>query len=344
MGFFGPQPRDECLRLGAIAVLEKPLDADQLRAAAEGALQRVATIGRDPHRDRVTGLLSRAALAEAFAQQVVDASGRGTPLSIARLDFDIVGPSQTSQPLSRDDELLKAVGARLVDELSEGTIVVRWEGNDFVVLFPNTDTAGAIEQLGAAQTAITSSRFECSDGHTAELTFSGGVVPVEPETLMDEAVATADHLLVRARTEGRSRLLSPHDIVEQPEPTILVAEDDRVAASLVKHRLARAGFDVVHRDDGAKALSAAMERNVSLFVLDIRMPGMDGLDLLKRLRQSDQYADTPVLMLTSLGREEDIVRAFDLGATDYVTKPFSPVALLARVQRLLRRQGASTAQ
>jgi len=344
LGFFGPQPRDECLRLGAMAVLEKPLDADALRAAAEGPLQHVATIGRDPQHDRVTGLLSRAALAEAFAQQVVDASGRGMPLSIARLDIDVVGPSESSQLLARDDELLRGVGARLVDELSEGTIIGRWEGNDFVVLFPNTNTAGAMEQLRKAQTAFTSSRFERSDDGPVELTFSGAVIPVEPETLMDEAVATADHLLVRARTEGPSRLFSPDDVVEHPEPTILVAEDDRVAASLVKHRLARAGFDVVHRDDGAKALSAAMERNVSLFVLDIRMPGMDGLELLKRLRESDRYAEAPVLMLTSLGREEDIVRAFDLGATDYVTKPFSPVELLARVQRLLRRQDAGATQ
>jgi PleD family two-component response regulator len=275
---------------------------------------------------------------------VVDAGGRDTPLSIARLDFHIVGASDASQPLSRDDELLKAVGARLVDELPEGATIVRWEGDDFVVLFPKSDTARAIELLGAAQTVFSSSRFERSDGDTVELTFSGGIIPVEPETLVDEAVATADHLLVRARTEGPSRLLSPQDVVERPEPTILVAEDDRVAASLVKHRLARAGFDVVHLDDGAKALSAAMERNVSLFVLDIRMPGMDGLELLKRLRESDRYAEAPVLMLTSLGREEDIVRAFDLGATDYVTKPFSPVELLARVQRLLRRQGARTAQ
>jgi DNA-binding response OmpR family regulator len=64
---------------------------------------------------------------------------------------------------------------------------------------------------------------------------------------------------------------------------------------------------------------------------------MDGIELLKRLRDSKQHADTPILMLTSLGREEDIVRAFKLGASDYLTKPFSPVELLARVQRLLRQ-------
>jgi diguanylate cyclase (GGDEF)-like protein len=341
LGFFGPQPRDECLRLGAIAVLDKPLNPDQLRATAEEPLQQVVTVGRDPHHDRVTGLISRAAFAEAFTRQLADASAGAADLSIARLDFDASVGGQLVPDLSLDDEMLKAIGARLAQELPTNAIVVRWQEDEFVVLMPNTDTAHAVDELQETQHTFNSTPFERPNGATMQVTFSGGVVPVEPETLMDEAVATADHLLIRARTAGQSQLLSPEDPVQEAEPTILVAEDDRVAAALVKHRLARAGFEVVHHDNGATALDDAMGRNVALFVLDIRMPAMDGLELLKRLRESPKYDQTPILMLTSLGREEDIVRAFDLGASDYVTKPFSPVELLARVHRLLRRAGAN---
>ncbi|MDH5549462.1 MAG: response regulator [Gemmatimonadota bacterium] len=123
---------------------------------------------------------------------------------------------------------------------------------------------------------------------------------------------------------------------------MLVAEDDRVTATLVRHRLERAGFEVVHCESGTLALEAAEQVTFGLCISDIRMPGLDGFELVKRLRALPQYEAVPILMLTSLGREEDIVRAFSLGASDYMTKPFSPVELLARVQRLLRRRVSSS--
>ena len=75
----------------------------------------------------------------------------------------------------------------------------------------------------------------------------------------------------------------------------------------------------------------------ALAILDVKMPEMDGLELLTRLRRQSTFRDLPIVMLTSLGKEEDVVRGFDLGADDYVLKPFSPDELMARVSRLLRR-------
>ncbi|MDH3725680.1 MAG: response regulator [Thermoleophilia bacterium] len=119
--------------------------------------------------------------------------------------------------------------------------------------------------------------------------------------------------------------------------SILVAEDDELTAALVVDRLDREGHRVVHRRDGAAALEAARNEPVSLAILDVKMPGMDGFEVLGRLRELESFQSVPVLMLTSMGGEHDVVRGFSLGADDYILKPFSPGELTARVRRLLER-------
>ena len=120
--------------------------------------------------------------------------------------------------------------------------------------------------------------------------------------------------------------------------TVLFAEDDLLSAALLQHRLEGEGFRVLHFADGAQALEGALSNPIDLAVLDVKMPGMDGFELLERLRKVPAFHEIPIIMLTSLGKEEDVRRGFDLGASDYMVKPFSPVEVLARIRRLLLRQ------
>ena len=118
---------------------------------------------------------------------------------------------------------------------------------------------------------------------------------------------------------------------------ILIAEDDRLTLSLIKDRLERAGHQVDHRPDGIEALDAATSGSYALFVIDVKMPRLDGFGLVQQIRALPRYATTPVLMLTALGGPQDVVRGFQIGVDDYVRKPFSPTELLARIDRLLAR-------
>ena len=115
---------------------------------------------------------------------------------------------------------------------------------------------------------------------------------------------------------------------------ILVVEDDRDIAELVRGNLEAAGFDcrVVH--EGDLALRAVRERAPDLLVLDVMLPGVDGLEITRRLRQRSAV---PILLLTARREEADKILGFELGADDYLTKPFSPRELVARVRALLRR-------
>jgi DNA-binding response OmpR family regulator len=118
---------------------------------------------------------------------------------------------------------------------------------------------------------------------------------------------------------------------------ILVADDDLELSGLVAFALRQGGFTVVEAPDGPAALAAAREGSPDLVILDVNMPRLSGFEVLERLRA---FSNVPVLMLTVRAGEDDQVRGLDLGADDYLPKPFSPRTLLARVRALLRRGGA----
>jgi DNA-binding response OmpR family regulator len=116
--------------------------------------------------------------------------------------------------------------------------------------------------------------------------------------------------------------------------TVLLVEDSRVLVRAILDELQAAGYDVVHTPDGAAALDLHARHRPGLVILDWGLPGLDGLEVLRRLRQ---VASTPVLMLTGRGEEADRVLGLEVGADDYLTKPFSMRELLARVRAVLRR-------
>jgi DNA-binding response OmpR family regulator len=120
----------------------------------------------------------------------------------------------------------------------------------------------------------------------------------------------------------------------------LVVDDDRVLADVVAFTLRREGFEVSKVYDGEAALQQWLEKQPDLIVLDVNLPKLDGFAVCQQIRQQD---DTPILLLTVRDEEDDIVRGLELGADDYITKPFSPRQLVARAQAVLRRAGKKPA-
>ncbi len=117
-------------------------------------------------------------------------------------------------------------------------------------------------------------------------------------------------------------------------PTILIADDDRKITDMLRRTLTYEGYHVVTAADGREALDQAKAHRPDLVVLDWMMPALDGLAVARRLREVDQ---TPILMLTARDAVEDRAEGLDMGADDYLVKPFAPVELLARIRALLRR-------
>jgi phosphate regulon transcriptional regulator PhoB len=118
---------------------------------------------------------------------------------------------------------------------------------------------------------------------------------------------------------------------------VLVIDDERDIVALLRYHLEKAGFQCLEAMDGATALRLIREQHPDLLLLDLMLPGMDGLEICRRLRQDATTARLPIVMLTAKAEEVDRVVGLEVGADDYVVKPFSPRELIARIRAILRR-------
>ncbi|MBO6633893.1 response regulator [Parvibaculum sp.] len=121
---------------------------------------------------------------------------------------------------------------------------------------------------------------------------------------------------------------------------ILVCDDDPLLVELIDFRLRARGYDVVVAKDGNEAMTCVVRERPSLIVLDAMMPRMDGFEVLTRIKDDDELAHIPVIMLTARKSERDIVSALERGAEDYLVKPFIPDELIARLTKILSKSAA----
>lgn len=298
--------RSECYALGADAFLTKPVDPDELERV-------LATLRRTPHRTSNT-LSDRARLLHEFTM------GRSQQ-TVAMLRFHPIEGAGAPTDAFTVDRLARKVAARLTDIGP----VAAWSDELYCTVL-NRPPADAVTLLDAIRVGL---RHIPADG--GPHTFSAGVADGGRGTLL-EVCSLASRRLWEAMAEGGDRVAAPGSI---GRPAILVAEDDRVVAALVVARLEEAGFDVRHVTNGRKALDALADDPPALLLLDVNMPETDGFAVLEEVRASERWRGIPVIMLTGEEAEAQVVRAFALGADDYVVKPFSPAELTARVIRSL---------
>ena len=122
-----------------------------------------------------------------------------------------------------------------------------------------------------------------------------------------------------------------------PKPQLLLVEDDAALAELVRWHFERQDYEVRQTGDGEEALILARERTPDIVLLDWMIENLSGIEVCRQLRKADTTANVPIIMLTARGEEDDRIRGLEIGADDYVTKPFSPRELVARVHAVLRR-------
>jgi DNA-binding response OmpR family regulator len=135
-----------------------------------------------------------------------------------------------------------------------------------------------------------------------------------------------------------------HNALPPSRPVIFVVEDDADIARLIAHNLQAAGFNVQRFDSASSVITEAIREVPALFLLDVMLPGTDGFELCRHIRQNPALAGIPVIFLTAKTSESDRVKGLELGGDDYITKPFSPRELLARIRTILRGVGQSASE
>jgi diguanylate cyclase (GGDEF)-like protein len=332
----GASAKAECFALGAEGYFEKPFDLRVFTSAVSARLQHLVDQAMAARHDPLTGLPNRAAFVEEFER--TRRMFPGESRAIAVLDLDHFRWVEENLGREASERLLTRASAHLARALGQAACFARWDADEFIVLFAPGTGAQATQILEQALSALREQDFrESRSQPPIALSFSAGVADVGADVALEDALAAADRLRDMAKMAGRSRIVSSESGSAPPPRRILLAEDDPNIVKLVTRHLAREGFDVLHFPDGASALAAAPGSGAVAVLADIEMPILDGLGLLKGLRQRPELRHVPVMMLTAMGDESYIVRAFELGADDYVLKPFSMREVVVRLRRLLRR-------
>ncbi|MBT8396177.1 MAG: response regulator [Gemmatimonadetes bacterium] len=325
-----PDVKAECLALGAQSFFEKPVDPTAIATTVSSCLHAVAKRRLNETTDALTHLLKRNVIRDLWDRWTFP-----DPSSVGIVGLDGFRKLEERFDHEIADSVLASVGTLIRDAVPKGSVAARWEEAEFLLLCPGLNRQATSGLLQKILDAIRDLTHRDPRGESFRVTASGGVVEITSGAVFDDAVEEAYALLEEAFESGGNTLAETAGADDAA--TILVAEDDPLSAGILIHRLEKEGFNVLHFPDGSEALEGALANQISMAILDVKMPGMDGFELLERLRKVPAYYGLPIMMLTSMGREEDIARGFDLGADDYMVKPFSPVEVLARVRRLLKR-------
>ena len=326
----GPEIRQDCYALGADAFVEKPFDPEVLVADIAVFLERMAQAEREALGDPLTGLLNRAGLEAACA----DADAE---VVLALIQVDRFGVRSEGWGWDHSERIVQAIAVALRDRLPEHVQLGRIGGGDFGLVAVDADLDAVSALAEDALEAVRDLRPDDLDPDEEPLTATIAVLSVLPGTSLEDALEIGRQRIFQARaTEGDHVVAGAVGEVAR-EGHVLVAEDDEISATILLHRLEKEGLDVLRFDNGQEAYEEALREAPILVILDVKMPGLDGFEVLERLRRDHRFSSVPVIMLTSMGQEADVVRAFRMGADDYILKPFSPIELSARVRRLLTR-------
>lgn len=336
--------REEARVLDADILLESPPDPAAVAQRVKVSLRRSRESVKAARRDPLTGLLNRAALRAAFEQATREARGTDEPAALAVLSVDAPRTTLDGHGPQARDAVLQRIGSILSTALRSTDIIGRWGPCEFAALFPGEDPFGGGRAVEKVVDAVRNEAFTAPDGTRIAITVSAGVTPVSPGKGIDDALSDADRFLFQATAAGGDRVMSsrsPH--AQRPERVLLVMSE-AVTSRVLRNLFESDGFQVQHIEQVDGGIAPLLEgQRYHLIVVDEDLPGKGGFEVLRELRALPRNSRTPIIMLIARNAERSMARALELGANDYMMRPFSPFTFMRRMRRVLKR-GIEAAQ
>ena len=341
-GSAGPESVREIFAAGADDYVAKPIVGPELTARISNRMERVALFRAMADTDPLTGLANRRKSQEVLDRLVLLADRYNQPLSLAVLDLDRFKQVNDRHGHAVGDAVLRRLGELLGQAFRGEDVAARWGGEEFIVGTYGMTKHDAVQRLAAVLEQFRLEGFAGNEGDF-HVTFSAGVAQYGVDGPdVDAIYRAADEVLYWAKASGRDRVL-PFGWQASAVPDaldVVVVEDDEVTGKVLQSALTARGYTVRWIKDGLVAAETLAALRPRVVLLDVELPSLSGMDVLRRLAHDGALSEMRVIMVTGHDDEHQAVAAFELGACDHVVKPFRIPVLLERVRRSLDRSGA----
>ena len=282
------------------------------------------------YRDALTGVYNRRFYEDTLRHQYMAAGVAIVDLDDFKLINDTLGHHV-------GDLAIRAAAQTMRSCIRDTDILVRYGGDEFVLVLPGIAAEDFANKLRFVSKRVTETAVE---GYPqVSLSASMGGLVAAGRTVED-AVRQADKLMYKAKQQHNACVLMEGDLEDMPEyhkPVLLIIDDSEMNREILKEML-KEDYEILEAacgEDGLKALEAE-RANISMVLLDIVMPGLDGFDVLTRMRREGWVDDIPVIMISSEDSDEIVLNAYELGASDYITRPFDARVVRHRVKNVMR--------
>ncbi|MBM7702484.1 diguanylate cyclase [Metabacillus iocasae] len=339
--------RLKAFEMGADDFIAKPLEMDEFLVRLGRHLERKRLFDYHLLVDELTGVYNRKYLTSIFTQQQGEYKRLQEAYSLVIVDLDHFKKVNDTYGHLHGDYVLKEFSSFLKEKMRASDYVFRYGGEEFVLLLPRT-TGEEAQTLLDRLLHLFAKKVFSYETHSFSCTFSGGIVEVDNDyTRLEEWLEQADQALYKAKDAGRNQVIMASPVEERRKRTLRIAivDDDPVIRTMLTEVMKKVDVEGMYEvmikafKDGETFLQDDWTHQDDHYfvILDGMMPKMDGLEVLQRLRKEKREDKYKVIMLTTRRSERDIKKALELGADDYITKPFKLLELEARVRHLMKR-------
>ncbi|WP_379150774.1 diguanylate cyclase [Paenibacillus sp. sgz5001063] len=335
--------------LGVMDYMPKPLDIDLFLVLIKNRFDLKREWQESIIVDELTGAFNRRYFNQTMKQLVSDFRRTGRIFSLALMDLDYFKLVNDTYGHQMGDQVLQTFTDVVRHSIRVEDTFCRFGGEEFALFMPNTDAASALLVVDRIQQQLASRCFTAKK-EEFQVTFSGGITEIREElNEPDRLIGEADQALYASKHRGRNRNTLYTDKLDTDKTdsqlNVIVVDDDALIRRIVTHHFASwdpVGIDLVKVSSYANGLLFLesdwyTQGGKYIILLDGIMPELDGLEVLERIRSNYPEVNILVIMLTGRNNQRDIIHALQMGADDYVVKPFHLPELLTRIERLAHR-------
>lgn len=331
-----PHVRNEALKMGAANILKKPVDIDELLAQIKGALKKTQAKNALHHVDDLTGAYTRKRFSKNFEQAKKKYLSDGIIFSVAFIDLDYFKAINDTYGHLFGDKVLIGFTETIREYLNGKGELYRFGGDEFLVIFRNVKAEEAKEIIEEIRADIQSKPFVTAQDDYVTLSFSAGIAEYDDKSETKTALLEkADKALYMAKENGKNQTFIREKNAEISKDKILVVDDEPLLRNIIETRLGYLGYNIDHASDGQVAIDKIAESRYDLILLDIMLPKITGIEVLKQIKDRRFNDDQKIIIISGNHNESIKIEALQLGADDFLEKPFSLNVLEHKIKKIM---------